>query len=138
MNQELTIKYKNTLQNLIILLIGIILLLIGLVAYIWTQEFSYFYLIALANILVVFVLIKSQVKKHYVVYDAVFVKYKLENEKVVKRLKVSEIKGVELKEQKLLVHLAQEREAEIELAHYSKKSITEFKELLEKMAKMNG
>lgn len=133
MNQDLTLKYKNTLQILIILLVGIILLIIGLIGYVLSKEVSYFYLVALANILVIYVIIKSQIKKHHVIYDAVFIKYKLD-EGPTKRLKVDEICGVEQNEKSLFVKLNEENMATINLTNYSSSSITEFKQLLEKMA----
>ncbi|MBW2961622.1 hypothetical protein [Mesonia aestuariivivens] len=137
MKQELDIKYRNTLQNLIILLVGILLLVIGFIAYYWTEEFSYFYLIVLANILVLYVLITSQVKKDQVVYDAVFIKYKL-NSTPTKRLKVEEIKGVKKEENNLIIQLIQERESQIELENYSENAIEEFKDLIQQMANYNS
>ncbi len=137
MKQELTIKYKNTLQNLIILFVGILLLIIGFVAYFWTEEFSYFYLIVLANILVLYVLITSQVKKNQVVYDSVFIKYKL-NSNPVKRLKVDEINGVKEENHHLKIQLNKERQAEINLENYAATSLEEFKDLLQRMADFNS
>lgn len=137
MKQELSINYKNTLQNLIILFVGILLLIIGFVAYFWTEEFSYFYLIVLANILVLYVLITSQVKKNHVVYDAVFIKYKL-NSNPVKRLKVDEINGVEEENHHLKIQLNKERQAEINLENYAATSVEEFKDLLQRMADFNS
>lgn len=137
MEQKLNIKYKNTLQNLIILLVGILLLIIGFVAYFWTEEFSYFYLIVLANMLVLYVLITSQVRKHHVVYDAVFVKYRL-NSGPVKRLKVDEINGVEEESHHLKIQLKEERQAEIDLEGYTESSVEEFKDLLQRMADFNS
>lgn len=136
MEQELTIKYRNTLQNLIILLVGILLLVIGFIAYYWTEIFSYFYLIVLANILVLYVLVTSQVKKNQVIYDAVFIKYKLNND-ATKRLKVDEVEGVKQQEQALVVQLSQNREATIELDNYSENAIEEFRDLLQQMANFN-
>ena len=137
MKQELTIKYRNTLQNLIILLVGIVLLVIGFIAYYWTEIFSYFYLIVLANVLVLYVLITSQVKKNQVIYDAVFIKYKLNNEPT-KRLKVDEVAGVKKQEQALVIQLTQNREATIELDNYSENAIEEFRDLLQQMANYNS
>ncbi|GGZ43224.1 hypothetical protein [Mesonia mobilis] len=136
MKQELTIKYRNTLQNLIILLVGIVLLVIGFIAYYWTEIFSYFYLIVLANVLVLYVLITSQVKKNQVIYDAVFIKYKLNNEPT-KRLKVDEVAGVKQQEQALIVQLNQNQEATIELDNYSENAIEEFRDLINNIIQIN-
>lgn len=136
MKQDLTIKYRNTLQNLIILLVGILLLVIGFIAYYWTENFSYFYLIVLANILVLYVLVTSQVKKNQVIYDAVFIKYKLNNDPT-KRLKVDELVGLKKEESILHIELTQNREAKIDLENYSENAIEEFRDLVKSIIKIN-
>jgi len=134
--KELTFKHKNTLRHLIFLLMGILFMVIGFVAYYTTKDFFYFYLIALANIAIIYVLINSQIKKNSVVYDAVFLKYRLENQPL-QRVKVDEIMTYEQQEHKLIIRLQEHKNKEIVLEEYSEKSIEDFKELLHNISEYN-
>lgn len=134
--KELMFKHKNTLRHLIFLLMGILFMVIGFVAYYTTKDFFYFYLIALANIAIIYVLINSQIKKNSVVYDAVFLKYRLENQPL-QRVKVDEIMTYEQQEHKLIIRLQEHKNKEILLEEYSEKSIEDFKELLHNISEYN-
>lgn len=126
---SLKIKHKNTLQHLIILLLGIIFLIVGLAGYFITDSQKFFYLIAFSNILIVWVLYKSQVKKNHVVYDAVFVKYRLHKEPV-ERIKTDDIQRVEREEDSLLILLKNKEITQIDLDEFSDESIQEFERIL--------
>ena len=76
-------------------------------------------------------------KKNQVIYDAVFIKYKLNNEPT-KRLKVDEVAGVKKQEQTLVIQLTQNREATIELDNYSENAIEEFRDLINNIIQING
>lgn len=126
---SLKIKYKNTLQHLIILLLGIIFLIVGLAGYFITDSQKFFYLIAFSNILIVWVLYKSQIKKNHVMYDAVFVKYRLHKDPV-ERIKTDDISKVERKDDSILVHLKNQEITQIDLEEFSDESIQEFERIL--------
>jgi len=134
--KELKFKHKNTLQHLLFLLLGILFMIIGFVAYYSTHDFYYFYLIALANIALIYVLITSQIKKHYVVYDAVFVKYRLAD-KPVQRIKIDELSEIILKDEKLIITLTTYEKIEIDLDYYTEESRQKFKKLLQEIAALN-
>ncbi|WP_121666039.1 hypothetical protein [Mesonia aquimarina] len=138
MDQEkLKFKHKNTLRHLIFLLLGILFMIIGFVAYYTTKDFFYFYLIAIANIAIIYVLINSQIKKNQVVYDAIFLKYRLINSPV-QRIKIDDIYTYEQIEKSLRVELKDHSITEINLANYQENSVQEFKNLLQKLCDYNA
>ena len=131
--KELKFKHKNTLQHLLFLLLGILFMIIGFVAYYSTKDFYYFYLIALANIALIYVLISSQIKKHSVVYDAVFVKYRLADQPI-QRIKIDELSEVNTKENHIIITLTSHNKIEVDLSEYTENSHLKFKELLEQLS----
>lgn len=133
MAKKLSITYKNTLRHLLFLLVGVILLIVGLVAYYITENFIYFYLVIFANLLLVYVFFKSQTRKNKVVYDAVFVKYRI-NEEPTQRLKIDEIKNAKQIDKGIKVQVKSEWQ-EIDLSEYSQESIDEFYALFGRILK---
>ncbi|MDR6299735.1 hypothetical protein [Mesonia maritima] len=131
--KELKFKHKNTLQHLLFLLLGILFIIIGFVAYYSTKDFYYFYLIALANIALIYVLISSQIKKHSVVYDAVFVKYRLADQPI-QRIKIDELLEINTKEEHIIITLTSHNKIEVDLSEYTENSRLKFKELLEQLS----
>ncbi|MFD1094594.1 hypothetical protein [Salegentibacter chungangensis] len=126
---NIKIKHKNTLRHLILLLLAILLLVAGLAGYAFTKDQGFFYLIAGSNILIVWILYKSQVRKNQVIYDAVFVKYRL-NDNPVERIKTDDIQDVERKDNSLILHLREQDPKTIDLEEYTEESIEEFKRVI--------
>ncbi len=128
MAKELSIRYKNTLRHLLFLLLGFIGLIIGLVTYYITANFLYFYLVIFANLLIVYVLFKSQTRKNKVVYDAVFVKYRI-NEQPTERIKIGQINNLKRIDKGIKIQIDSTWK-EIDLHNYSKESVDKFYALL--------
>lgn len=136
MEQELKFKHKNTFRNLLSILIGIILLLVGLVGYFWTKSQAFFYITVGANVFIVYGFIASQVRKNMVVHDLVFVKYRLKKE-AVQRLKFQEIDTISREDDTLVVNFNDAETRRINLEDYAETSITEFEELLRDLTVQN-
>lgn len=126
---SIKIKHKNTLRHLILLLLAVLFLAAGLIGYAFTKDQGFFYLIAGANILIIWILYKSQVRKNQVIYDAVFVKYRI-NDEPVERIKTDDIQDVERKENNLVLYLKEQEPKTIALDDYTEESIEEFKRVI--------
>jgi|AntDeeMinimDraft_4_1070355.scaffolds.fasta_scaffold13632_1 hypothetical protein len=134
MKQKLKFKKRNTLRNLLILLFGVILVVVGLIGYFWTKNMTFFYITVGANIFIIYGFVASQVSKNHVVYDIVFVKYKLENG-VVRRLKPEDIADVNREESQLQIQFKNEESQQVDLSNYEDESIDEFESLLKRLQK---
>lgn len=122
-------KQRNLLKIFGFVLLGLILLVGGLIGYFISQDFIYFYLVAAANIILAYIFFTSRIKKNQVIFDPVFVKYKL-NQKESKKIKNDLIEKAILTDDHLEVTLKGREDLKIDLKEYSKEDQVYFEKLL--------
>jgi len=122
-------KQRNLLKIFGFVLLGLILLVGGLIGYFISQDFIYFYLVAAANIILAYIFFTSRIKKNQVIFDPVFVKYKL-NQKESKKIKNDLIEKAFLTADHLEVTLKGREDLKIDLKEYCKEDQVYFEKLL--------
>lgn len=122
-------KQRNLLKIFSFVLLGLILLVGGLIGYFISQDFIYFYLVAAANIILAYIFFTSRIKKNQVIFDPVFVKFKL-TQKESKKIKTDLIEKATLIDDHLEVTLKSREDLKIDLKEYSKEDQVYFEKLL--------
>lgn len=125
-------KQRNVLKIFVFVLLGFILLVIGLIGYFTSENFTYFYLVVAANLIIAYIFFISRVKKNQVVYDPAFVKYKLNSES--NKIKNTLIIQAQLVEQVLEIQLKDGESLSIDLEDYQKEDQVYFEKLLNALA----
>ncbi|MDT0294738.1 hypothetical protein ACFQ3R_03745 [Mesonia ostreae] len=123
---------RNVLKIFVFVFVGFILLVIGLIGYFTSENFTYFYLVVAANLVIAYIFFISRVKKNQVVYDPAFVKYKLNDES--HKIKNTLLIKAELVEQVLEIQLKEEENFSINLEAYHKEDQVYFEKLLNALA----
>ncbi|MFD2698060.1 hypothetical protein ACFSQ0_08660 [Mesonia sediminis] len=118
--QQDTLKFKqnNLLIIGLVIVVGALLLLIGLSGYILSESTIYFYLIILGNLLLITSFFVMRLRKNQVLYDPVFIRFKLKNHPKHK-IKITDIKSAYLQGDELVLLLNQEKK-HFHLTSYSK------------------
>ena len=122
-------KQRNLLKIFGFVLLGVILLVGGLIGYFISQDFIYFYLVAAANIILAYIFFTSRIKKNQVIFDPVFVKFKL-TQKESKKIKTDLIEKATLIDDHLEVTLKGREDLKVDLKEYSKEDQVYFEKLL--------
>lgn len=122
-------KQRNLLKIFGFVLLGLILLVGGLIGYFISQDFIYFYLVAAANIILAYIFFTSRIKKNQVIFDPVFVKFKL-TQKESKKIKNDLIEKAFLTDDHLEVILKDRENLKIDLKEYCKEDQVYFEKLL--------
>lgn len=122
-------KQRNLLKIFSFVLLGLILLVGGLIGYFISQDFIYFYLVAAANIILAYIFFNSRIKKNQVIFDPVFVKFKL-TQKESTKIKGDLIEKAFLTDNHLEVILTDRENLIIDLKGYSKQDQVYFEKLL--------
>ena len=122
-------KQRNLLKIFGFVLLGLILLVGGLIGYFISQDFIYFYLVAAANIILAYIFFTSRIKKNQVIFDPVFVKFKL-TQKESKKIKTDLIEKATLIDDHLEVILKDRENLKIDLKEYCKEDQVYFEKLL--------
>ena len=133
-SKPIQFKHRNLLRIFVFVLLGLVLLVFGLIGYFTSQNFIYFYLVAAANIILAYIFFTSRIRKDQVVFDPVFVKYKL-NEDSSKKIKATLIDKALLNEDCLEVQLTNKDNLTIDLKEYSKQDQVYFEKLLNSFTK---
>lgn len=125
-------KQRNVLKIFVFVVMGLILLIAGLIGYFVFDDFMYFYLVVAANLILAYIFFISRIKKNQVVYDPVFVKYKLnaESNKIKNTLLIKAL----LVEQILEIQLKDDENLNIDLQDYHKEDQVYFEKLLNALA----
>lgn len=125
-------KQRNVLKIFVFVLIGFILLVIGLIGYFTSENFTYFYLVVAANLIIAYIFFISRVKRNQVVYDPAFVKYKLNEES--HKIKNALLIKAQLIEQVLEIQLKDGESLSINLEKYHNEDQVYFEKLLNALA----
>jgi hypothetical protein len=129
--QQDTLEFKqnNLLIIGLLIVVGALLLLIGLSGYILSESTIYFYLIILGNLLLITSFFVMRLRKNQVLYDPVFIRFKLKNYPKQK-IKITDIKSAYLQGDELVLLLNQEKK-HFHLTSYSKQDRLELLNLIE-------
>lgn len=136
-NKQLKFKHKKTLQHLIVLLLSILTLIGSLIGYFFYPKTLFFFLIVIANAGILYVLFVSKTTKNTVVYDAVFVRYKL-GDKPAERIKNDILLEAKKQGKDIFIKTQQNEHIAINLSSYAQESIDEFYLLLENICRINN